>query len=81
MSHSGAAQQQQQHDPAAPAAKRPRLDGAGIGALGVPGSDLPVAAHRREILYLVENHATLILVGETGCGKSTQVGFRWGCVL
>lgn len=28
---------------------------------------------RTEILYLVEHHATTILVGETGSGKTTQV--------
>ncbi|KAJ0402879.1 hypothetical protein P43SY_000493 [Pythium insidiosum] len=34
---------------------------------------LPVFAHRREILYAVERHATTILVGATGSGKTTQV--------
>jgi hypothetical protein len=35
---------------------------------------LPVAAHRREILYLMETHATVIVVGETGtpCRKVTS---------
>lgn len=28
---------------------------------------------RREILYLVEHHATVIIVGETGSGKTTQI--------
>jgi Zn-dependent alcohol dehydrogenase len=28
---------------------------------------------RRELLYLVERHATVIVVGETGCGKTTQI--------
>jgi hypothetical protein len=36
--------------------------------------DLPVARYRRQILYLLETHATVIIVGETGCGKTTQVG-------
>ncbi|GBF90487.1 pre-mRNA-splicing factor ATP-dependent RNA helicase-like [Raphidocelis subcapitata] len=34
---------------------------------------LPAARHRRQILFLLETHATLILVGETGSGKTTQV--------
>ena len=38
-----------------------------------PSASLPVAAHRQQILYLVERHATLILLGETGSGKTTQV--------
>jgi HrpA-like RNA helicase len=59
-------QQQQQHgaaDPPAaaePAAKRPR-------------HGLPVESVRRELLYLVESHATVVVVGETGCGKTTQI--------
>ena len=38
-----------------------------------PGAGLPVAAYRRQILHLVEQHPTLILLGETGSGKTTQV--------
>lgn len=34
---------------------------------------LPIDAHRRELLYCVERHATTIVVGETGSGKTTQV--------
>lgn len=29
--------------------------------------------HRNNILYLVESYQTVIIVGETGCGKSTQI--------
>lgn len=36
-------------------------------------AQLPVAAHRREILWAVERHAATVLVGATGSGKSTQV--------
>jgi ATP-dependent RNA helicase DDX35 len=32
-----------------------------------------VYKYRTEILYLVENHATTIIVGETGSGKTTQI--------
>ncbi|XP_037292738.1 probable ATP-dependent RNA helicase DHX35 [Manduca sexta] len=34
---------------------------------------LPVFQYRNHILYLLEKHQTLVLIGETGCGKSTQV--------
>lgn len=34
---------------------------------------LPIFSYRNHILYLLENHQTLVLVGETGCGKSTQI--------
>lgn len=34
---------------------------------------LPIFAHRDQILYSLEHYQTLVLVGETGCGKSTQV--------
>lgn len=29
--------------------------------------------HRNNILYLVESYQTVIVVGETGCGKTTQI--------
>ncbi|MGH0164759.1 UNVERIFIED_CONTAM: hypothetical protein FKN15_047917 [Acipenser sinensis] len=34
---------------------------------------LPVFKHRNYILYLLENYQTVVIVGETGCGKSTQI--------
>ncbi|KAJ8707921.1 hypothetical protein PYW08_010287 [Mythimna loreyi] len=34
---------------------------------------LPVFQYRNHILYLLERYQTLVLIGETGCGKSTQV--------
>lgn len=34
---------------------------------------LPIYQNRNHIIHLLEKHQTLILVGETGCGKSTQV--------
>lgn len=36
-------------------------------------SRLPVFKHRTELLYLVETHATTLVVGETGSGKTTQI--------
>ncbi|XP_067128593.1 probable ATP-dependent RNA helicase DHX35 [Centruroides vittatus] len=34
---------------------------------------LPIFKNRNHILHLLENYQTLIIVGETGCGKSTQI--------
>uniref|UniRef100_UPI00358F01F0 probable ATP-dependent RNA helicase DHX35 isoform X1 n=1 Tax=Myxine glutinosa TaxID=7769 RepID=UPI00358F01F0 len=34
---------------------------------------LPVFSHRNHILYLAEAYQTVVIVGETGCGKSTQI--------
>ncbi|KAI5639569.1 helicase associated domain (HA2) domain-containing protein [Phthorimaea operculella] len=34
---------------------------------------LPIFQYRNHILYLLEKYQTLVLIGETGCGKSTQV--------
>ena len=36
-------------------------------------SMLPIAKHREALLYALEKHRTLIVVGETGSGKSTQL--------
>ncbi|MBM3284435.1 MAG: ATP-dependent RNA helicase HrpA [Candidatus Aminicenantes bacterium] len=34
---------------------------------------LPITARRREIVRAVERHPVVIIAGETGCGKSTQL--------
>ncbi|KAH9499114.1 ATPdependent RNA helicase [Bulinus truncatus] len=34
---------------------------------------LPAFQYRNHILYLTEKYQTLIIIGETGCGKSTQI--------
>ncbi len=34
---------------------------------------LPIAAHRAQILYALEKFGVVIIVGETGCGKSTML--------
>jgi len=36
---------------------------------------LPIFQYRNHILYLVERYRTVVIVGETGSGKTTQV---WG---
>ncbi len=43
-------------------------------------SRLPVYKHRKELLYLVETHATSLIVGETGSGKTTQTCVRLMCI-
>lgn len=34
---------------------------------------VPIAAHRETLLWALENRSALVVVGETGCGKSTQL--------
>jgi len=34
---------------------------------------LPIYTNRLHILYLLEHYRTVVIVGETGCGKSTQI--------
>jgi ATP-dependent RNA helicase DHX57 len=34
---------------------------------------LPAAAAKQNILQMIEKHQVLVISGETGCGKSTQV--------
>ncbi|XP_042385212.1 probable pre-mRNA-splicing factor ATP-dependent RNA helicase DEAH9 isoform X2 [Zingiber officinale] len=47
--------------------------GFGYSSLERQRQRLPVFKYRDAILYLVENHATTIIVGETGSGKTTQI--------
>lgn len=35
--------------------------------------ELPIDKHDKSILYLLENHRVLIIIGETGSGKSTRI--------
>lgn len=44
-----------------------------IPALYKPAELLPIAKHRESLLYTIESHAVTIVVGQTGCGKSTQL--------
>ncbi|KAG6845049.1 hypothetical protein H0H87_001386 [Tephrocybe sp. NHM501043] len=34
---------------------------------------LPIFKHREKLLYCVENYGVIIVVGQTGCGKTTQL--------
>ncbi len=38
-----------------------------------PSEDLPIAEHAEEIIGLLETHRVVIVAGETGSGKSTQL--------
>jgi len=49
------------------------LDSAFVPALYKPPELLPIAQHRDAILYLVETYEVLIVIGETGSGKTTQI--------
>ena len=42
-------------------------------SLNAQKTRLPIAKNRDHILYLLENNQVLVIVGDTGCGKSTQV--------
>lgn len=45
----------------------------GHGSVERQRQRLPVYKYRNALLYLVEMHATTIVVGETGSGKTTQI--------
>ncbi|XP_061357640.1 probable pre-mRNA-splicing factor ATP-dependent RNA helicase DEAH9 [Gastrolobium bilobum] len=47
--------------------------GYGYATIEKQRQRLPVYKYRTSILYLVETHATTIIVGETGSGKTTQI--------
>lgn len=35
--------------------------------------NMPIVKNKDHILYLIEQFQVLVVVGETGCGKSTQI--------
>jgi ATP-dependent RNA helicase DDX35 len=49
------------------------LDSVFVPALYKPPELLPIAQHRDAILYLIETYQVLIVIGETGSGKTTQI--------
>ena len=55
------------------AASSSSSSGFGYGSMEKQRQRLPVYKYRTAILYLVETHATSIIVGETGSGKTTQI--------
>lgn len=44
-----------------------------IPPLHVPSTLLPIFRYRAQLLYLIETYPVVILVGETGSGKTTQL--------
>ncbi|KAI9471811.1 MAG: P-loop containing nucleoside triphosphate hydrolase protein [Benjaminiella poitrasii] len=50
-----------------------RLKTEGYLSMKDKRKDLPITAYRDEILKLLKDNQVLIISGETGCGKSTQV--------
>lgn len=42
-------------------------------ALDVQRKQLPIYKYREQVLYALETHRVVIVVGETGSGKSTQL--------
>lgn len=42
-------------------------------ALDVQRKQLPIYKYREQILYALETHRVVVVVGETGSGKSTQL--------
>ncbi|XAR59210.1 RNA helicase [Bertholletia excelsa] len=54
-------------------ASRSSSSGYGYISIEKQRQRLPVFKYRTAILYLVETHATTIIVGETGSGKTTQI--------
>jgi HrpA-like RNA helicase len=42
-------------------------------AIDIQRKQLPIYKYKNHILYLLENNRVLVLIGETGCGKSTQI--------
>lgn len=49
------------------------LSSSFIPSLHKPSELLPIARHRDSILYSVETYPVVIIVGQTGSGKSTQL--------
>ena len=49
------------------------LSASFIPSLHKPSSLLPIARHRKNLLYLVETFPVTIVVGQTGSGKTTQL--------
>ena len=53
--------------------RRSALDAIVVGGhLGVP-AELPIAAHRDEIVAAIRENQVVVIAGETGSGKSTQL--------
>lgn len=49
------------------------LDSNFIPSLYKPSSLLPIARHKKNLLYLVESFPVVVVIGHTGSGKTTQI--------
>jgi HrpA-like RNA helicase len=52
---------------------RELADDAAHATLQQQRASLPAAASRGQLLQLLDRHQVLLVTGDTGCGKSTQV--------
>ncbi|KAI8380367.1 P-loop containing nucleoside triphosphate hydrolase protein [Blakeslea trispora] len=52
---------------------RKRLDDKNYREMKEKRQQLPISAYQDHILELIQKHQVIIISGETGCGKSTQV--------
>ncbi|TEB36084.1 P-loop containing nucleoside triphosphate hydrolase protein [Coprinellus micaceus] len=54
-----------------------RVEEGDASVISAPPTDsrerLPIFKHRQKLLYCVENYGVSIVVGQTGCGKTTQL--------
>ena len=48
-------------------------DGAYVPSFHKPAALLPIARHRKSLLYLIETTPVSIVVAATGSGKTTQI--------
>jgi len=67
-----------QDPPASQASKKKEKNKSGKPSRDLPfrngcGEDLPIFAHKAELVASVRKHQTTIVMGETGSGKSTQL--------
>ena len=44
-----------------------------LSFLAKPAALLPIAKHKRSLQYAVEKYPVVVIVGETGSGKTTQL--------
>jgi ATP-dependent RNA helicase DDX35 len=43
-----------------------------VGGIQGQRERLPIAKQRTKLLYMVQKHPVVIVVGQTGCGKTTR---------
>lgn len=53
----------------------PSNSSASLLSISAQRTRLPIYKHREKLLYCVEKYGVTIVVGQTGCGKSTRESF------